>query len=74
MRAEDCGFQVRHIEAEGRRTTLALESAFWRHLDRLAGDSGWRAWALQVLAEKPEGVSKSRWLRVVLLDRVSPHV
>lgn len=74
MRTEDCGFQTRHLEAEGRRTTLALESAFWRHLDRLAGDSGWRLWAAQALADKPAGVSKSRWLRVVLLDRVSKPV
>lgn len=71
MKREDCGFQVRHMDAEGRRTTLALENAYWRHLDRLAGDAGWRTWADSVLADRPAGISKSRWLRVVLLDRVS---
>jgi predicted DNA-binding ribbon-helix-helix protein len=70
----DYGFQVRHIEAGGQRTTLALEGAFWRHLDRLAGNTGWRSLVGAALADRPAGISKSRWLRVVLLDRVSQAI
>lgn len=57
--------ECRHLLMNGNRTSIALEVAFWRLMER-RGD--WRAWALAQLQDKPEQVGRARWLRVRILE------
>lgn len=64
----DARLATRHIGLGGRRTTIALEAAFWREMDRLAAHAGitWQEWAAAAL-EGRSSTGKARWLRVILL-------
>ena len=68
----DFALQTRHIDTAGKRTTIALEQAFWRQADSQAEKIGqsWQGWAAHMLADRPGNIGKARWLRVrLLLDR-----
>ena len=62
---------ARHIDNSGKRTTLALEKAYWQLIDSQAQAAGrtWQGWASEALKGRPADVGKARWLRVKLLDR-----
>ena len=65
----DFALQTRHIDSAGKRTTIALEQAFWRQADCQAEKVGqsWQGWAAHMLADRPGNIGKARWLRVRLL-------
>ena len=65
----DFTLQTRHIDSAGKRTTIALEQAFWRQADSQAEKVGqpWQQWAAGMLQDRPGNIGKARWLRVVLL-------
>jgi predicted DNA-binding ribbon-helix-helix protein len=65
--------ETRHIESAGKKTTLALERAFWRALENRAAKVGqdWQKWTATALIDRPASIGKARWLRVHLLDKVS---
>ena len=65
----DFALQTRHIDTAGKRTTIALEQAFWRHADSQAEKTGqpWQQWAAGMLEGRPGNIGKARWLRVRLL-------
>lgn len=60
--------ECRHLTADGTPTTIALEKAFWRAVERQAGASGWREWTATQLKAKPEEIGRARWLRVAVLE------
>jgi predicted DNA-binding ribbon-helix-helix protein len=62
--------QTRHIYIGGKRTTIALEQAFWRELDRQAqsGGQSWQRWIAFALDGRPANIGKARWLRVRLFS------
>ena len=65
----DFALQTRHIDSAGKRTTIALEQAFWRQADNQAEKVGqpWQQWAAGMLQDRPSNIGKARWLRVRLL-------
>lgn len=65
----DFALQTRHIDTAGKRTTIALEQAFWRQADSQAEKVGqsWQGWAAHMLEDRPGNIGKARWLRVRLL-------
>lgn len=65
----DFALQTRHIDTAGKRTTIALEKAFWRQADSQAEKVGqpWQQWAACMLEDRPGNIGKARWLRVRLL-------
>jgi predicted DNA-binding ribbon-helix-helix protein len=65
----DFALQTRHIDTDGKRTTIALEKAFWRQADIHAERVGqsWQQWAAGMLEDRPSNIGKARWLRVRLL-------
>ena len=67
--AADCKLTTRHLDTAGKRTTIALEQAFWRQADYQAEKVGqsWQRWAAYMLADRPGNIGKARWLRVRLL-------
>lgn len=48
------------------KTTIGLESEFWKVIDLRSKKSGrtWQEWAIKELASKPEGHGSASWLRV----------
>lgn len=61
--------KARHIDTAGKRTTIALEQAFWRQAYSQAEKVGqswqsWQGWAAHMLADRPGNIGKARWLRV----------
>lgn len=60
----------RHIGIGMDQTTIALESAFWRQVDRKAEQEGkdWRELIAGMLKDKPEGFGRAGWLRVSILE------
>jgi predicted DNA-binding ribbon-helix-helix protein len=60
----------RHIGIGRDRTTIALEPAFWRQVDRRAEQSGkeWRELIAGMLKGKPDGFGRAGWLRVAILE------
>lgn len=66
--SRDAKLTSRHIRIGDKRTTIALESAFWRKIDRLAARMGqtWQEWTAAALAGR-SGTGKARWLRVMVL-------
>lgn len=68
-----CAMQARHIHLNTKRTTIALEQAFWQEVDSRAQEVGqsWQRWTGFALEDRPASIGKARWLRVKLLDKVS---
>jgi len=69
--------QLRHVLTD-RRTTIRLETQFWKQLDLLAKKSGrnWRELVERELATKPDGQGAASWLRVrclLLTKKESKH-
>ena len=60
----------KHIGTGQQRTTLALEQAFWRAIEKLADDSSTRAWTEAQLQCRPDTVSKASWIRLQVLGEV----
>ena len=60
--------ECRHLMADGSRTSIALEVAFWQAVERQAAGMGWREWAEAQLRNKPADVGRARWLRVAVLE------
>ncbi len=61
--------EVRHLVCDGIRTCIALEPQFWQVADDRAAKAGlpWQEWVDVWLDGMPEGMSRSRWLRVAIL-------
>ena len=58
--------RIRRPTGDYLRTTIRLESDFWREIDRLAGSVGatWQDWVAEVIARKPPDTGAASWLRV----------
>jgi predicted DNA-binding ribbon-helix-helix protein len=65
----DVTMMARHIDSADKRTTIALEQAFWRQADSYAETVGQsrQQWAAGMLEDRPSNIGKARWLRVRLL-------
>lgn len=64
----DARLVTRHIDLDSKRTTIALEGVFWRHIDHLAALASitWQQWTVAALKGR-DGIGKARRLRVVVL-------
>lgn len=65
--------QTRHIlDAGDKRTTIALETAFWWCIESLAEVSGstWREWMLISLQDRPAQVGRASWIRCKVADQL----
>ena len=65
--------ECRHLTADGIRTSIALEIAFWQAVERQAGGTGWREWTAAQLKAKPAQIGRARWLRVAVLEALDGH-
>lgn len=65
--------ECRHLVADGIRTSIALEVAFWQAVERQAEGQGWREWTEEQLRDKPAEIGRARWLRVAVLEALDGH-
>jgi hypothetical protein len=64
--------QWRNIKQDGKQTTIALEAFTWEVIDKLSGNQ-WQDWVYTKLQVRPNGSTKTHWLRNEALHEVS-HV
>jgi len=62
-------YECRHIQIEGNRTSIALESLFWQQAEALARTKGinWQQWVADTLKNNLNGSRASR-LRLAILS------
>lgn len=66
------GLEARALRVEGKRTTICLEPEIWRAIDAVAARNGdhWTTWYFYSLDHKPDGMSRSAWARVAVVNEL----
>ena len=68
LRSSAFALQTRHLTLNGVKTSIALESVFWKYYDKAERDTGvrWRVFVAQILASpQATGAKRASVLRVV---------